>query len=463
MKSLSAVLLLLIFFYSCKKDTFITTPDAQLLISADTLHFDTVFTSTGSITGLFKIFNPNNQKIKIDHVTIRGGSSSAFKINADGFSGPDVKNLNINPGDSLYVFVSVFINPTSAGLPFIVTDSIEIAYNGNKRLVQLQAFGQNANFLRGHVVAGTETWNSNLPYVILDGLLVPQNAVLQLEKGTKVYVHADAPWIIDGTLKINGGKDSVDRVYFQGDRLDEPYRNYPAAWPGIFFRNTSKDNQLSYAVINNAYQAIAISGPSINSNPKLKLEQCIINNAYDAGIIAVNSDITAVNCLVSNCGKNIYLVQGGQYNFNHCTVASFSNPFILHKDPVLYVSNFTRTNNTITTNPLQATFSNSIFWGDFGLVEDEVVVAKNGTANFNVSFDHVLMKVKNDLAAASLNQVIKEPPLFDSINTSKQNYNLRLKAGSPAINKGKSSGIMIDLDGRPRPVGLPDLGAYEKQ
>src|SRR5690606_39707910 len=108
-------------------------------------------------------------------------------------------------------------------------------------------------------------WTNDLPCVILGSLHVTQNAQLTIEKGTRIFVHADAPLVVDGTLLINGDKDSLDRVYIQGDRLDEPYRDYPASWPGIYFRETSKDNVLNYAVIKNAYQAIAITGPSINS------------------------------------------------------------------------------------------------------------------------------------------------------------------------------------------------------
>ena len=82
-------------------------------------------------------------------------------------------------------------------------------------------------------------------------------------------------------------KDTIDRVYFRGDRLDEPYKDFPASWPGIYFRSTSKDNVFNYAVIKNAYQAIAAQDPSPNANPKVTLNECIIDNAYDAGIIAL--------------------------------------------------------------------------------------------------------------------------------------------------------------------------------
>jgi hypothetical protein len=59
--------------------------------------------------------------------------------------------------------------------------------------------------------------------------------------------------------------------------------------------------------------------------------------------------------------------------------------------------------------------------------------------------------------------IITDDPLFENIRASENLYNFRLKENSPAINKGSDAGVSNDLDGKPRPVGLPDLGAYEKQ
>ncbi len=310
------------------------------------------------------------------------------------------------------------------------------------------------------VITTNETWNNDLPYVILGSLLINTNQTLTINKGCRIYVHADAPIVVDGTLLVNGLKDTIDRVYFQGDRLDEPYKDYPAGWPGIFFRSTAKDNVFNYAVIKNAYQAIALQNPASNANPKLILNECVIDNGYDAGIIAVNSSLRARNCLITNCGKNLYLVQGGNYQFTHCTVATYASSFIDHKDPVLTLSNFA--NNT--SNTLDATFRNCIFWGENGIVEDEVVVVKNGGGTFNVNFDYNLWKVKTVPANIISNQIINnQQPQFDSINTSKNYYSFRLQTGSPAINKGANAGIINDLDGKTRPVGLPDLGCFEKQ
>jgi hypothetical protein len=81
-----------------------------------------------------------------------------------------------------------------------------------------------------------------------------------------------------------------------------------------------------------------------------------------------------------------------------------------------------------------------------------------------VNFENCLWKVKNSPADVNISNIIaNDDPLFDSVNNQKRYYDFHLKNGSPAIDKGKDAGITIDLDGNPRPIGLPDLGSYEKQ
>ena len=450
---------LLIILFSCRKDSFITSAEARINITADTLKYDTVFVAAGSTYRTFKIINENNQKLRLSSLKLMGGASSVFKMNVDGVAGTQFSNIEIDANDSVYVFMQVNVNPGAANLPFVLRDSVEVKYNGNRKLVQLEAWGQNAHFFRDKVITTNETWNNDLPYVILGSLFISANQTLTINKGCRIYVHADAPIIVNGTLLVNGLKDTADRVYFQGDRLDEPYKDFPASWPGIFFQAGSKDNVLTYATIKNAFQAIGITDPSPNANPKLILNECVINNAYDAGIISINSSIRARNCLITNCGKNLYLAKGGDYQFTHCTVATYASSFIEHKDPVLTVTNFV--NNTPAN--LTATFRNCIFWGENGLVDNEVVVLKSGNTTFNVNFDYNLWKVLTAPANITSNQIINnQAPQFDSINTSKNYYDFRLQTG-PAINKGVNAGVITDLDGKTRPVGLPDLGCFEKQ
>lgn len=448
----------LLFFVACRKDSFITSPDARLSISVDTLKYDTLFTSTGSVTQRFKIINENNQKLRLTEVRLMGGNSSSYRMNVDGTPGAVAGNIEVEANDSIYVFVQVTIDPATAQLPFIVRDSIRVQYNGKERWVQLEAWGQNAHFLRAHEVNGNETWTNDLPYVILDYLYIAPGARLTLEKGCRLYMHADAPVVVDGSLVANGEADSLQRVYFSGDRLDDPYRKYPAAWPGIFFRNGSTANVLEYAVIRNAYQAIVIQGNG--SAAQLTLRQCIIDNGYDAGILAANAGIVAENSLFSNCGRNLVLAAGGNYQFTHCTIVSISNTYINHKDPVLLLSD----NDGTGGFNLNAQFRNCIIWGENGLVEDEVLIDRKNNAVFNVGFDHVLWKMTTTPAGISTNAIIaNQSPGFDNIDAGRHIYNFRLKEDSPALEAGAASALGIDLDGNPRPVGLPDLGCYERQ
>ena len=261
---------------SCKKDSFITTSDARLRLTTDALKDDTVFTTTGSITKSFKIINENDQKLRLSKVKLMGGAASSYKMNVNGSAATEVNDIEIAANDSIYVFVSVTINPNAANLPFIVSDSILISYNSNNRFVQLQSYGQNANFLSNTIITGNVSWTNTLPYVILGGIRVDTTATLTIPQGCKIYAHADAPIIVDGTLITNGTKNN--EVVFAGDRLDNDYKDLPASWPGIYFRGNSKNNVLSFTIIKNAYQAVVAQSPSVNANTKIILHQCIIDN-----------------------------------------------------------------------------------------------------------------------------------------------------------------------------------------
>ncbi len=448
---------------SCKKDSFITSSDAGLATSVDSLKYDTVFTSIGSITKMFRISNTNNQKLLLSKVKLMGGATSAYKINVNGRLSTEVNDIEIAANDSIYVFVTVNINPNVDNLPFIVKDSIQIMYNGNSRFVQLEAFGQNANFLRNRIIKGNITWTNNLPYVILGSLQVDTTAVLTINAGCRVYAHANAPIIVDGTLLVNGTMQAT--VVFSGDRLDDEYRDYPASWPGIYFRGSSKSNVLKFTTVKNAYQAVVAEQSSGNANPKIILQQCIVDNAYDAGILAVNSSLRVDNSLISNCGKNIQIVYGGDYSFTNCTVVAYSNYFS-HKNPVLSVANFATQNGITYTNDLNAIFRNCIFWAENSIIDDELNVGKQGTNNFSVTFDHCLYKAKNDPGNSVFTAPIKnQDPLFDSVDVSKRyfDFHTTLNGQAPGINKGVSTGFLKDLDNNNRNNGLPDLGCYEKQ
>ncbi|MEO7960018.1 MAG: hypothetical protein ABIR19_00640, partial [Ginsengibacter sp.] len=113
------------------------------------------------------------------------------------------------------------------------------------------------------------------------------------------------------------------------------------------------------------------------------------------------------------------------------------------------------------------TFTNCIFWGAGGSVENEVVLNKKPGASFNATFNNTLYKVKDNDPADGVftgNKVKNLDPLFDSIDVAKNffDFHLQKNAASPALDKGVVTGFSVDLDGETR-LGVPDLGCYEKQ
>jgi hypothetical protein len=216
-------------------------------------------------------------------------------------------------------------------------------------------------------------------------------------------------------------------------------------------------------VLQNGNQTLVSEGLSTDLNPKLSLNQCIINNSLAEGILAVQTSIHAVNCLISNCGQNIVIGLGGVYQFEYCTVASYSTNLLSHQQPVLTVSNSGLNGSQIITSDLNAGFTNCIFWGSES-IPDEAIIQKQGSNIFNVLFDHTILKQQNYPANIDSSSLwLNTNPLFISTGIPNNEYNFQLQAGSPALDRGASSGIFIDLNGDPRPMNLSDLGCYERQ
>lgn len=447
---------------SCNKEKFISSPDAMISFTSDTLFFDTVFVHSGSITKSFKIVNENDQKLKLTSIRLAGGNTSPFKINIDGQSATEVSNVTLNANDSMYVFVQLNVSPNDVQQPFILRDSIEVNFNGNTRWMQLSAYGQNAIFFKNKKISGEEEWTDSLPYVISGFLLVDSNATLRMQPGTRIYLHADAPILVDGKLIAVG--TVLKPVVFSGDRTDADYKDLPAAWPGIFFRSSSEANILKHTVIKNAYQGVIAQDMPVLPSPKVTISQCVFENIYDVGILGLNTSIHADNSLIVNCGSNIALLLGGDYSFVNCTVASFGSFYINHKNPVLQLTDYYEQNGALLTAPVSAAFTNCIFWGDFGNVDNEIIVDKKGTASFDVAFTNSIFKAKDIPSNVSFQNCLQNtPPMFDSVNTQKNIYDFHFNKnpGSPAINAGITTAFPYDLDGKLRDA-QPDIGCYER-
>ena len=126
---ISLLVLLLFAEFGCKKDLLSTNQKDKLLFRNDTVFFDTVFTKNNqgqprSVNKQVVVVNPNSNDIETD---IRlNNPNGYFKLNADGVPGREFNNVRIRAGDSIFLFIELYIdqNNDPTARPLIVRDSI---------------------------------------------------------------------------------------------------------------------------------------------------------------------------------------------------------------------------------------------------------------------------------------------------------------------------------------------------
>jgi hypothetical protein len=489
MKKITLVItgiIMLTLFLRCREESFITDPGAFLSFSTDTLSFDTVFTSVGSATLGFKIYNPHSRSIKISSVYLAGGDNSFFRMNFDGAPVREIYNVEIRPKDSLFVFVEVTVDPLGLNNPLIVKDSVVFITNGTIQNIKLIAYGQDVHLIRGKIIE-TTTWQADKPYLIYNSMAVDTGHLLTINPGVQIYFHTNSSMIIWGRLSVNGTKD--DPVIFQGDRLEEDYRIVAGQWGTIYIDPISTGNVIDYAIIRNSIAGIQIGYPSDNSRPSLELRNTIIQNVSYAGIYAFGAEINCYNTIVANAGEFLVaLLKGGKYNFSHCTfvnngvsnyggqiAGSRSNPLLVltnfYKNPEYNASKGKEEYVMRSGDLEEANFRNSIL---YGTLENELFFADNKVNSFNYYFDHCLIKenpdsvdFKNPVHFSSI--VLNKDPEFIN-DTDRFELNFRLDTLSPAKDSGSAAVITanplleIDYDGNSRISDTaPDLGAFERK
>jgi hypothetical protein len=468
----AALLLGISVFPGCKKQTLITSGDARLDFSVDTLKFDTVFTTIGSSTRFFKIHNLHNQSIRISSVTLAGGEPSNFRMNVDGLPGIAFKDLEIAAKDSMYVFVEVTVDPGISNNPFLIMDSVVFVTNGNMQAVKLSAYGQNAHF-HDNVEICNETWTDDKPHVILGSILVDTNCTLTIEEGVRVFVHDRANIFVAGTLIINGTKDSV--VTFQGDRLEPFFDDLPGQWGNIVLLRGSKNNRITHADISEAVSGIVI-GSTTSSDlndfnqanlPDITIKQTEIRNCRDYGIFSFYSNVTAENTLIHSVGKNnVALLFGGEHVFTHCTIVNYGVIGLEHKLPAFKTTNYAIQNLTeIHLRDGDVKVHNSIIYGnilvDTSKTAGEVAVDTiMGPTNFNYVFDACLLRTNIPPNPPEfLNVITNADPDFTDISES----DFSLGENSPARGSANPAFLLIeDLYGNFR-NGVPDMGAIKAE
>lgn len=454
---LSAIIVITV---GCKKDTFLSK--GNLEFSVDTLVFDTVFTTIGSTTRQFKIYNRENRTIVIDEIELMGGEDSPFRMNIDGLIGTNISNLELEADDSLFAFVEVTLEVNNQNLPMILEDSIRFRTNGVDQYVKLAVWGQDAHFHYNELIINSETWTNDKPHVIYGYAAVDSAQTLTIPAGTDIFLHKNAIlYIFKGALNIQGTKDQ--KVTIQGDRLESFYNDVAGQYYGIYFQK-ALPSTINHCDIKNGTSGIHLySEDASNTGYTLTLSNSTITNCARYGLfIFQGSKVKAENCILAKNGTHSLLVLGGgDFNLNHCHLLGYGSGD--NTSPAVGISN-SYFNSSLGQTEISAidegVITNSVIYGyqDYELVID--TINPNQTFDFGFQFHNNLIKSTTQFNSSYFNSnTYNQDPLFINIEEGDFYYHSTSPLNNTsAIGYPTSNGLDIrEILRNP----ISDKGAYE--
>jgi len=461
-------------FTGCNDELFSSDPDKTLAFSTDTLTFDTVFTTIGSTTEKFLIYNHHNRAMNISSISLAGGASSVFRLNVDGSRNANnsFSNIEISAHDSLYVFVEVTIDPRNSDSPVLVQDSVIFTTNGNMQQVKLEAYGQDMVLFKNKLILNDSVLSASKPYLIQGYLAIDSAKTLTIPAGCKLYFHNNANLLVYGNLNVNGSFEKP--VEMRGDRLDKVkfmnpvlYNYVAGQWGGVYLLWNKGRHTLQHLNITSGYVGLYVPNTNIDELPELNLSYCRLHNFVYYGIVARNCNLRVDNTEISNTGSATVYLSGGQHHFTHTTIANFydSNPFepsSRDKNPAVFIMNLYK------TAPMSTIFNNCVIAGG---IENELSIASRSLHEYRGVFANTYIRrsEKYDLSqftdvrwSAKTDTVFKHP----SYNYKEDKYfNFTPDSVSPLrglANKTIATQFPLDLNGNNRLAdNAPDAGAYE--
>ncbi len=500
---------------SCRMDFSTELSQGQLEFSKDTVYLDTVFTNIGSSTYRLKVYNRSKKAITIPSIKLGRGNNSGYRLNVDGLAGKSFENIDILAQDSIFVFIETTENIDSIPSPIYI-DEILFDTGINEQKVNLVTLVQDAIFLypnknengfietlmldsiqteiKGFYIEDSLlTFTNEKPYVIYGYAAVgtynndPNNPkTLTIQPGAKVHFHANSGLIINpfsslhinGSLNIEGQPET--EVTIQGDRLEPYFENTAGQWGVIWFRSTTKGNQIissknniiNYATIKNGSVGLLVDGYTDENTPVLEIKNSQFYNHSVYGLYAIHSNIKGMNLVFNNFGSSAFVgLQGGVYDFTHCTFANYWSG--TRSFPTVYLNNFYKDKNEIyyPFNLNKADFTNCIIYGSNNI---EMKLEKVDAGNFNYLFTNNLIRF-NDVgnnytnnplynfndATHFVGNLFNQNPDFKNefVNVNKMWVGNNSAGIGKAVWSNGTELIQSDILGKTRP-NPADLGAY---
>ncbi|MBX0291761.1 hypothetical protein K3G63_15020 [Hymenobacter sp. HSC-4F20] len=483
-----------------KEDLLTTDGSARLEFSLDTVKFDTVFVTIGTVSKRLWVYNRNPQAVKVSEISLQNQPGITYSLLINGDAGSVARDVEIRGKDSLLVLVRATIDPTPGDLkPFLLVDDLRFRTNGNDQQVKIVSYGQNAYFHNREEITKDAVWKADKPHVIYDYALVDSAVTLTIEPGARIYSHAGAALLVGGQLLVNPAyqptgelkPDNRNFVRFQGDRREAMYADTPGQWAGIWFLSSSRNNVVRYADIkNSAFGLLVINPRALRPFPSVRVENTTIQNISSAkqaftnaglaiglegaAILGLSADFTVRNTLLANCEQYaVYGVQGGIYQFDYCTIANYTTQ-ANRQTPTFLLADAIEVNGQ--ARPAIAprlTMRNSIVWGNARDMEElSFVNGEQYAGSISISTSVLRTKKYDNTGALGqakngniLNPVEGPTYLFRSTpyRPRGKTFDYQLDTLSPASNRAAAlPSPTTDLLNRPR-LSPPDIGAYERK
>ncbi len=444
----------------CKKKKMIS--NGNLRFSIDTLVFDTVFTTIGSTTKQFKIYNDDNKTLTIQEVQLMGGENSPFRMNLDGLQGISFSDLKLEGGDSLFCFVEVTLETNGQLLPAVIEDSIRFRTNGIDQYIRLAVWGQDmyyhySNFQTNLFDLNEGTWPNDKPHLIYGAAFVDSAKTLEIQAGTQVYLHKNSIlYNYKGTLNINGTLNN--KVTFQGDRLEAFYADVPGQYYGIYFQE-ARPSTITNVVIKNATAGIHVfSRDNSFSQSTVTINNSEILNSASYGLFLFDGPkVSATNLLVHSSGVHALLVlQGAEFDFLHCDFLSYGTGDAT--TPAVGIRNYYTANGTTTVGQIpNGTFNNCVIYGG-GSEELVFDTLQPGGVLLNFDFNNCLIRKTSSTNTIYTSCLFNVDPVFNG----PYGDNFRFNSPSSGLNNNGNSNFLPSTDffglSRNNP---PDIGVYE--
>ncbi len=360
-------------------DSFSASQGNRLLFSADTITFDTLFSTVPSTTRTFWVYNESGDGIRIRTARLERGTQSGYRVNVDGtYLNPVGNDFEVRKGDSLLVFVEVTTRENHQQGPQLVEDNLLLTLeSGVEQRINLRTWSWDARKLADVVINKDSVIESAVPIILYGkGIEVEEGATLTI-RNTDLYFH-------DGAGIDVRGQIVAENSLFRGDRLDHmfdylPYDRVSGQWRGINIDNTSKSNQLNNCEIRNAVDAL------LCDSTELLMHNTVVHNNSGFGLRAYKSRVTLTYCQFTNSFNKCLSLEGCEAVIDHCTVAQFY-PFSANRGAALHFTNNASALLLKCTNTLVTGYEDDVIMGEVG---DTTVVYDYYFANCILRTDSV--------------------------------------------------------------------------